>query len=211
MSKFYKFLNMKNSNYIINGILLAAVIVLFILQFTGRKASGKNPEIAGLGADSTGFHLPVAYIQTDSLTTKYKFFNDLNSAFLKKVEDKRLESNRKLDKWAKDVNDFQQKAQVNAYISQERQEQEYNKLIKQKQDLENSAMQVEKELQVEQAKIFQQVTDTIIAGLKLFNTPKKYQLIFSNAGTDNILYADDVYDITQEVTDFLNARYVPSK
>jgi outer membrane protein len=44
--------------------------------------------------------------------------------------------------------------------------------------------------------------------LKQFNTPKKYEYILSNAGTDNILYADEKYDITTEIIEYLNARYV---
>ena len=202
---------MKNSNYIINGILVVAVIVLFILQFTGKKTNAKRSEMTELVTDSTGFHLPVAFIRTDSLLPKYKFFNDLNEAYIKKVEDRKLAVNQRADLLNKAVLEFQQKAQMNAFISQERASQEQDRLIKQKQDLDNFTDQVSKELSLEQAKMLQQVTDTIIASLKIYNTPQKYQLIFSNAGTDNILYADDSYDITNDVIDFLNARYVPSK
>ena len=202
---------MKNSNYIINGILIVAVIVLFILQFTGRRTSSKRSEAAALVTDSTGFRLPIAYVRTDSLLPKYKFFNDLNDAYIKKMEDRRLAVNQRADKLNKDALEFQQKAQMNAFISQERATQEQERLIKQKQDLDNFADQVKQELSIEQGKMLQQITDTIVAGLKLFNTPQKYQLILSNAGTDNFLYADDSYDITNEVIDFLNARYVPSK
>ena len=202
---------MKNSNYIINGILVVAIIVLFILQFTGKKTNAKRSEMTEFVTDSTGFHLPIAYIRTDSLLPKYKFFNDLNEAYIKKVEDRKLAVNQKADILNKAVIDFQQKVQMNAFISQERAAQEQDRLIKQKQDLDNYTDQVSKELSLEQAKMLQLVTDTIIASLKMYNTPQKYQLILSNAGTDNILYADDSYDITNDVIDFLNARYVPSK
>jgi len=202
---------MKNSNYIINGVLIVAVIVLFILHFTGKRGNAKQLETAGIVTDSTGAHLPIAYIRTDTLMAKYKYFNDLNDAFLKKYEDRRLTVNQKADLLNKAVADFQQKAQMNAFISQERQEQEQSRLIKQKQDLDNLASQVDKELSNEQVKMIQQIQDTIISTLKIFNTPKKYEMILSNAGTDNILYADDYYDITNDVVEFLNARYVPSK
>jgi len=201
---------MKNSNYIINGILIVAIIVLFILQFTGKRVSMKHPE-GEIAADTTEFYLPIAYVRTDSLLPKYKFFNDLNQAYLKKIEDKRLIINQRSDKFRKEVLDFQQKVQMNAFISQERQMQEQNRLAGMQQDLENYSAQVDREISLEQAKMNQQLIDTIVAALKLFNTPKKYQLILSNAGTDNILYADDVYDITQDVTDFLNSRYTPIK
>ena len=207
----YKFFDMKNSNYIINGILIVA-IALFILNFTScKQEKTKNSETSALISDSTGLHLPIAFIRTDSLLPKYKFFNDLNDAYIKKAEDKRLDLNRRADKWTKDVTDYTQKAQMNAFLSQERQAQEQEKLYRQRDELDKLSNQVAQEMQVEQAKVFQQIQDTIIVALKEFNTPKKYELILSNAGTDNILYADDTYDITNAVLEFLNARYVPAK
>jgi len=201
---------MKNSNYIINGILLAAIIVLFILQFTGRGGM-KSSDAADAAADSTGCHLPIAYIRTDSLLANYNFSKDLNEALMKKMEDKKLDINRRSEKFKKEVIDFQQKAQMNAFISQERQMQEQNRLAGMQQDLENYAAQSDKELTQEQIKMNQQLQDTIVAALKVFNGSKKYHLILSNVGTDNIFYSDDTYDITKDVIEFLNARYVPTK
>ena len=202
---------MKKSNYFINGIFILAVTGLFFLQCTGKDSNTKHAGPVAVGADSAGYHLPVAYVRTDSLLPKYKYFNDLNETLIKKAEDKKLDLNKKADRWSKDVADFQQKAQMNAFISRERQDQEQDRLLRQKQDLDNQAAQADKEMQTEQMKMIQLIQDTIISALKQFNTPKKYELIFSNSGTDNILYADDSYDITNEVLEFLNARYVPSK
>ena len=202
---------MKNSNYIINGVLLVAIIVLFILQFTGRRANMKNSESDGAVADSTDYRLPMAYIRTDSLFPNYKFFVDLSEANLKKIEDKKLDINRRSEKFKKDVLEYQQKSQMNAFLTQERELQEQKRLAGVQQDLENYIARAEREMALEGENITRQLQDTIISALKLFNTPKKYHFILSNAGTDNILYADDVYDITKEVIEFLNARYVPSK
>ena len=199
---------MKNSNYIINGILLLAIIVLFILQFTGRSADSKHRDTAGIVSDSTDCHLPIAYIRTDSLMLNYKFSIDLSETLMKKFEEKKLDFNRKSDTFRKDVALFQEKAQMNAFITPDRREAEQNRLANKQQELENYAAQIDRELSLEQSKMNQQLTDTIVAGLRLFNTPKKYEMIFSNMGTDNILLADDSYDITQEFINFLNDRYV---
>jgi len=202
---------MKNSNYIINGILIVAIIVLFILQFTGNKTNTKSPNNLGFVADSTGFHLPIAYINTDSLLSNYKFYLDLSDDLLKKQEDKSLDIKRRDDNLKKQIADFYQKAQNNIFITPERAQQEENRLLGLRQDLENYVAQISQEMSIEQAKMNKQLTDTITTALKDFNTPKKYEFILSNVGTDNILYADDSYDITVEATEFLNARYVPSK
>jgi len=201
---------MKNNNYIINGVLALAIIVLFILHFTGKGTFGKSSNTEGIAADSAGIRLPIAYVRTDSLLANCKFFNDLNDALVKKMEDRKSQYNQKADKLNKDYVDFQEKAQANRYLTQESQAQAQNRLISQKQDLDALADQIDKEMSAERMKVSIQVQDTIISTLKQFNNPKKYQLILSNTGTDNILYADQVYDITKEVIDFLNAR-LPSK
>ena len=202
---------MKNSNYIINGILLAAVIVLFILQFTGKGNGANSPETALSGSDSTGFHLPLAYVRTDSLYLNYNFYKDLSDEIMKKVEDKRLVIKQKEDKWRKNILDYQEKVEKNVFYSREMAQAAQNRLATEQQDLENYAAQVEQEMALDRLRMSKQLQDTIKTALKQYNTPKKYEIIFSDADTDNILYADDIYDITIEVTEFLNARYVPEK
>ena len=54
--------------------------------------------------------------------------------------------------------------------------------------------------------------DSINAFLKEYNKTHGYNLIYSNTGFDNLLYADSVFNITKEIVDGLNARYSsPSK
>jgi outer membrane protein len=201
---------MKNSNYFINSILIVTTIVLFT-QCNGQKTNSDHSAGAGATSDSTGVRLPIAYVRIDSLLAHYKFFNDLNDAYMKKVEDKKLILNQRAQKFQKDVIDFNQKMQNNAFISQERASQEQSRLAGVQEELQNYSAQVDSEMAQERAKMVLQVQDTIIVSLKQYNKPKKYEFIFSNSGTDNILYADDAYDITKDVTDFLNTRYTPSK
>ncbi|GHT27197.1 membrane protein [Bacteroidia bacterium] len=200
---------MKNTNYIINGILAVAVIALFILQFS-KKESGVSNDLSVI-SDSTISHLPVAYIWTDSLLMNYKFSIDLNESLMKKIEKERVTISQRSQKFEKEIYEYQQRVQANAYLSTERQQQEETRLSRLQQDLQSYDASVREELAIEQNKLNQQLQDTIISALRLFNTPQKYQIIFGNVGTDNILYADDSYDITKEIIEFLNARYTPAK
>jgi outer membrane protein len=200
---------MKNTNYIINGILAAAIIVLFILQFS-KKEGGSTTDLSVI-PDSTTYHLPVAYIRTDSLLMNYNFSTDLNESLMKKVEKGRGTINQRSQKLQNEIYEYQQRVQANAYISRERQQQEETRLGRQQNELQQYVAQFDEELTNEQKKMNQQLQDTIISAVRLFNTPQKYQIIFSNEGTDNLFYADDSYDITKEVLEFLNARYIPAK
>ena len=202
---------MKYSNYIINGILGVAVIVLFILHFTCKGSFNKYSDSEEFLRDSINFHLPIAYVKTDSLMAKYQFSIDLNDEIMKKIEDETLNVKRRQDRLMRNVSEFQQKIQNNAFLSTERAQQEEGRLMKEQEDLQTYAASVERELAYERARMAQQLNDTVIAALKVYNTPKKYEVIFSNAGTDVILFADDLYNITDEVIQFLNDRYVPEK
>jgi outer membrane protein len=200
---------MKITNYIINGVLAIAIIILFILQFTGKGGNSKND--SDIQSDSIISHLPVAYIRTDSLLRNYKFYTDMNETLMKRVEDERRNLNARTQRFQKDYTDFQSKTQANAYLTRDRQEQELNRLARMQQDLQQDEARITEELGREQERMFLEVRDTIFAALKLFNTPQKYQVIFSNNDFDNLFYADDSYDITKPVIEFLNARYKPTK
>ncbi len=201
---------MKNTNYIINGVLAVAVIILFILFFTNKKNGGNQVEVTS--SDSTYTRLPVAYINSDTLISNYNFAKDLNESISRKAENSRAIINQKMQQFQKEYLEFQQKKSLNAYLSTDRERQEADRLGKKQQDLDELAARMQDEFATEQMKANQQLSDTIIAALKIYNQPQKYQIIFSNLGrTSTILIADDVYDITKEVTDFLNKRYVPSE
>ena len=201
---------MKNNNYIINGILITAVILLFSLHSCNKGSDTKSQESLFYTSDSTGFHLPIAYVRTDSLFSNYKYSIDLSDGLMKFRDDKVLVLRKQEDRFKKEYTDFQEKAERNLFISRERGEQEQTRLIRMQQDLEKLMASTEMEIAVEQARITQLLHDTIIANVKLFNTPKKYEMILTNVGTDNILYADPSYDITFEVIEFLNSKYVPA-
>jgi outer membrane protein len=200
---------MKNTNYIINGILGVAVIILFILYFTGKKSSD-NPGTAML-PDSLSVQLPIAYIEVDSLLSNYNYFKDLNNLLLDKKEKSTAQVNSRASQLEKEYMDFQMKAQNNAFITTERRQQEGERLARKEQELQEFAAKVQQELATEQMKMTSQMTDTIISSLKIFNESKKYQLIFSKQGTNPFFIANEAYDITSEVIKFLNNRYVPSK
>ena len=55
-----------------------------------------------------------------------------------------------------------------------------------------------------------QLRDSINSFLKVYNQDKGYDLILSNAGFDNLLYANPAFNITNEIVEGLNARYAPS-
>ena len=100
--------------------------------------------------------------------------------------------------------------QNNAFLSQERAEQEQQRILRMQQEYQQMAERLSQEFALEQQKLNMELADTVKVRLVEFNKDKGYQIIYSNTGADNILFADEKYDITKEVTEFLNKKYGPA-
>ena len=201
---------MKNINYIINGILAVAVVILFVMQFSNKKQASPAKVVATQSESTTGT-LPVAYVNVDSLLENYNYAKDLNEIILKKAENSRANVNQKAASLQKEMQEFQTKIANNAFLTQERAEQEQKRLLTKRQELESLDARLSQELMQEQQKLNEQLRDSIVSQLKIYNQGKGYQVIYSNTGGDNILLADDVYDITAEILEYLNKNYATKK
>ena len=201
---------MRNINYVINGVLAVAVVILYVMQFSDKKESGVTRTFASAG-DTTAL-LPIAYVNVDSLLLNYNYSKDLNEIILKKQENSRANITQKARSLESEMKDFQRKIENNAFLTRERAEQEQQRLLKKQEELQNLDNQLAQELMQEQQKLNEQLRDTIVSQLRVFNQDKGFQVVFSNTVGDNILLAGDTYDITAELLEFLNRNYsTPAK
>ncbi|WP_455590526.1 OmpH family outer membrane protein [Bacteroides sp.] len=198
---------MKRINYLINGFAALAFVVLFS-QCAG-KTENKTADVVD-GATSPS-NLKIAYVEVDTLLSQYNFCEDLNREMVKKEENSRMLLNQKANELGKQKQEFQKKYESNAFLSPERAQQEYNRLAKMEQDLQELQGKLSNELATENQKNSLMLRDSINAFLKEYNKTKGYSLIFSNTGFDNLLYADSAFNITKEIVDGLNARYSAPK
>lgn len=203
---------MKNSTlYIASGVLAVAIIILYILHFSAKSsvngATGKD--LSALLNDSS-ITLPIGYVNVDSLLMNYNFAKDLNESLLRKQESTRATLNQKQGEISAAANEFERKMRNNAFLSQERAQQEQNKIIQMDQEYQQLADRLTQELMLEQEKLNIQMEDTIKTRMIEFNKDKNFEIIFSNRTTSTVLYADKKYDITKQVVDFLNSKYGPT-
>ena len=204
---------MKNNvHYVIEGILTAAIICLFVMQLSGNKGGGAKTIKADV--DSSGGSLkafPGAYMNVDSLLQKYNFSIDLNEQILKKQENARANYTQKARSLQAEVKDFQYKMQNGAFATRERAEQEQQRLMKKEQELQELDNRLTQELMEQTQAMNEQLRDTVVHCLKQYNQDKGYQIIFSNTAGSPIFLADDVYNITGEIIEYLNKRYAGTK
>ena len=186
----------------VNVILVAAVATLFVLFSTNSKAETSVVEV------EKSEKLPIAYLNTDSLLVNYLFAQDANEKLMKKQEDARLKLNTKLRTFQNEVADFQRKLENNAFLTRERAEQAQQALVKKEQELQELEAKLTEDIMIENQKLNAQLADTLTKFLEEYNADGRYHMILSNTAKDNVLFAIPGYDITEEVTKVLNARYI---
>ncbi|MGM9837384.1 MAG: OmpH family outer membrane protein [Paludibacteraceae bacterium] len=194
---------MNKIQIIIDSVLGAAVIALFILLFTLKPA---QTETAVQAAPAEG-NMPVAYLNLDSVLTNYQFAIEASEKLMTKQEDARLKLNTKARTLQSEMADFQRKLDNGAFMSRERAEQKQQELLKKQQDLQDLEAKLTNDIMLENQKLNLQLADTMNTFLQQYNADGRYHIIFANTGKDNILQANDAYDITAEVVDALNKRY----
>lgn len=200
---------MNKTQIVVDAILAVAVIALFTLFFT-RKPAEKAVASAENVVVAEG-NLPIAYLNLDSVLTQYQFAVEASDKLMTKQEDARLKLNTKARTLQSEAADFQRKLENGAFMSRDRAEQKQQELLKKQNDLQELEAKLTNDIMLENQKLNMQLADTINNFLREFNADGRYQVIFANAGKDNILQAADGYDITAEVVEALNARYNKKK
>ena len=198
---------MKKTNFILNGFLALTICLMFAQCAGNNNASTTSAPVAGATGSS---NMKIAFVEIDSLLTKYNFWNDLSEQMLKKEENSRTTLNEKGKKLEAEVREFERKIQNNGYASRERAEQEQARLMKQQQELQELQQKLANDLAAENQKNSLELRDSINSFLNEYNKTKGYDLIISNTAFDNLLYGNPAYNITNEIVEGLNARYNPS-
>ena len=188
---------------IIDAVLALAVAALFVLYFMDKKAASKEGEIAPVEGN-----LPVAYLNLDSVLVNYEFAIEANEQLMAKQEDARVKLNTKMATFQREYADFMRKVEANAFLSRERAESEQQRLLRKQQELQDLEAQLTNEILLQNQELNLQLADTLNTFLEELNKDGRFQIIFANTGKDNILLSTEGYDITTEVIDGLNARYV---
>jgi outer membrane protein len=196
-------------HYAIEAALVVAVIILFVLQFTGNKnATGTNMAVSD-GEDDSKI-MSIAYIEMDSLMLTYALNLDLNEQITKKIESSQATLTEKMRKLQSEANEYQRKAEAGAFLTRERMQSEEQRIMKMQEDVQQLDAKLSQELAEEQSRLRQQLRTTIITHLNEYNKDKGYQLIYGKSN-DYILYANPIYDVTAEVIEYLNKQYAASQ
>lgn len=195
---------MKNISLILNVILLVAVGVLYYLHFAPKGSA--QPTSTG----STGFvgDLRVAYINSDSVLKHYEYLKasaEVLEAKKKKVEQDYINRAQSLQN---EIAAYQRNVN-NMTVGQVRAVEE--DLGKKQQNLQLYEQSITQELMNDQSKLNEQLYDRITTFLKKYGKDNGLHVVFKYDTTSDVLYGEEMLDITQDVIAGLNALYATEK
>ena len=200
---------MKNLSLIINAVLFVAVVVLYVLFFTGGKAPASMSEIQKNDTSSLSLAREgIVYINIDTVLQNYDMYHTLSNNLQEKLKTSEAQLAEKQKSFQKEVSDFQYKVErglltrSEAEIQQQQLAQKEQSLYQLQNDLQ---MQLAEEEQVAQNKVL----NSIMVYLdKLEETGTyQYQFVLGTTFGGNILYADENKNITEAVIKGLNEEY----
>ena len=150
-------------------------------------------------------NIRIAYVDYDSLLTKYKFAQEIQKELIRKE----MSFNNTIENERKSLQEeaaaFEQKVQNNVFATQERAQAEYEKIMKKDQELLQRSQSMIAELEEYRNTKYNELTLNINNYIQEYNSEKKYDFILTKIG-GNMLYANDALNITDDIVKGLNAK-----
>ena len=194
---------MKNALYIINGILLIAVGVLFYLFFTEKKNNSSIVR-STTWIDTSKSPTRIAYFEWDSIENQ-KFYKEMQDELNRKKEEADKQK-IKLGQLYQQRLDSYNKKQM-SQIESEHATQDMRDL---EQNLRGQADKMDQELNDYMLRKKVEFNDKIRNSLKVYNQNKKFSYIIANE-PGFIFYRDSAFNITGDVIAGLNQIFTKKK
>ena len=205
---------MKKLPLILSIIALAGVIALAVIDLT--KGS-KKP--APVQTETTNLEGSIVYFDLDRVLAEYDMANDLRSVFETKANSINQEVQRRVNKFQKDLNSFNDKINK-GLMTQSTAQVQSQKLQEQQASVENYANQKQQEILEEQQVMLNQIYDAIKTFIDEYNETQGYAMVIAT-GSSAIISGDifpnpvvtgsEELDITDALIEGLNANYVATK
>jgi outer membrane protein len=202
---------MKNLQSILLWVVAAAVAVLYVLHFSGKKTT--QVKTTSVGKDSATNEVPqqikVAYIDLDTIQKYYEYFKLKNDDLEREKSRFDNQIQGELNKLERDRVEFLKKGQAITQVEAEKFQQEYQTRYQQigqrQQTLQGQHLE-------NQAKAIDDIQKRINEYLKEYNVEGKYNFIFSTQeGNPTLYFKDSAFNITPQVVKGLNEKYKQSK
>jgi outer membrane protein len=201
---------MKNLSLILNGILLVAVIALYILFFSGshccKKSGNSSNNESNTGLNENG----IVFISIDSVLSKYDMYADVQKDLQQKLKISEDQLGEKEKSYRKAYEDFQYKAGKHL-VTQVEAEEIQQKLAQQEQELYQLQNELRGKLNEEEQVAQRKVLYSIAEFLESQESTKNQKYVLGTSFGGNVLYANPKLNISSSVIEGLNKQYNANK
>jgi outer membrane protein len=191
----------------LNAILLVAVIILFILHFSGKN-TGTGDSTTQVSDTTMPEKITIVYINEDSLLENYDFFKELATGLENKRKNLETDYTSKAQGLQTEISNFQRNA-GNMTISQARAVEE--DLMRKQQNLLKYQETLAQDMLKEEADVNRRLYDRVSEYLKEYAQQNGYTVVLNYKPGSSLLYGHQAMDVTKEVVQGLNADYTDSK
>lgn len=149
-----------------------------------------------------------AYVDTSKLMMECTEAKDIEAKYKAKSQEMGKELEIEIAKFKAEAGSFQKNAQMNG---QAWAQQKGAELQKREQQLQYAEQSIAQQLQQESGVEIDSVVSSVKKFIKSYGKEKGYAYIYGTGDAASILYAEDKYDITNEIIKLLNDKYKASK
>jgi len=199
---------MKKLSLILNVIILCAVIVLFVLNFTGKEA--KPGKVEQTPIENIGPSKGIAFVEVDSIVVNFELFSDLSEDLLAKQQSAEAEMNAKGKKYEDGARDYEDKVRK-GLVTRATAAQMEQELMQEQQELVNLRDQLQYELMDEEQVMNRRVLEYIYVFLEEYTVDHNYDYILGKTFGSPVMYSNKALEITNEVIEGINSKYQSEK
>jgi len=203
---------MRKINLTIHIVLIIAVAVLFVLQFTSlgeQKKDGAKSDTTqerAKGAVSIKGNLRVAYVNIDTLLAGYQMYQDKRDEFVEQQTSSQAELQSRSEELKQKVQDLREKLNK-GMITRAKAQMMQKDLGQKEQQLYQLRSQMSSELAEKEQVIYRQVLNSVMDYLDDYAANHDYHYILSYSFGGPILYKKEKLNITPDVLEGLNQAY----
>ena len=204
---------MKNISLAFNVILTIAVGILFWLHFKGSKGGEPTRQI-----NFGDKNMKIAYVNVEKIDSNYKYITDKRAIMEKEVELSRNSlasaeqslsgEQQKLQKEAYDLENNSSISMTDKYNKQKELQVRYDKFQQEYAIYQQRKDAMEKDLDIKIQDFNKNMMESLNNNIKKYNLNQQYDYILTK---QQMLYANDSLDITQDILQLLNEEYETTK
>lgn len=193
-----------NKRYLIG---VATCAVAMVCSLGSCKDNSKQAEVPKVQtADGKEVAMPIAYVRMDSVLKQYTYSKEIQAKLEADAAASRSRLQGKAAAFQKAAEDFDRRARINAFVSEDAAKKEQARIMRMQQEAAGLEQQLSGELAQKSALMQEDLMKKIEEELKVFNGGR-FKLILSNAV---VLYGDEALDITTDFVKYLNENYKPA-